>query len=408
MKTSALPNSGSLAGEEAVNQMLDPKYSDLIERAKALAREVLAPRAADYDQNAKFPRENFEDLAREGFTSLTLPERFGGRDLYSDPASYAMVLYELGKGCTNTSMLFHMHSSIAHVLTLIGDDEQAARAAEIISSGKIIASYASENTSSLHGKMVMETQARRDGDAYRINGRKYFCSMAGEADYYVLWCQLGEEEDLTKRLYLFLTPADAPGLIVDKEWNAYAMRATASHSMIYDNVKIPLANRIGKGGDPIRSDVLPKFGFGYSAVYLGAGGGAFDWVVDYAKKRVLKPDNVPIAAHPPIQRFIGEMKIALEGALLMVQRAGWMLGHLGAEAAFSAINEAKYVAAEASAMITERAMKVAGGPGLMRDYPLERFHRDARAGLVMPPNTEKCLEFIAKDVVQDGGGALMT
>ncbi|MCE2453499.1 MAG: acyl-CoA/acyl-ACP dehydrogenase, partial [Nitrospinae bacterium] len=288
---------------------INPENEDLLERAKIYAKEILAPRAEKIDQDGIFPRENFNDLAKEGFTSLTLPKDLGGRDLYEDTATYSMVLYELSKGCTNTAMLFHMHSSISHVITYLGTDEQKRRYGEIIRSGKIIASYASENTSSLHGIWRMETKAIRDGDVYRINGRKYFCSMAGEADYYVLWVQLEEEEDLTKSLGLLIAPSDNPGFKIDQEWNSFAMRGTMSHSMIYDDVKIPVEDLVGRGGDPIRPDVLPKFGFGYSAVYLGAGGGAFDWVVNYAQNRKLMPDNVPIASYPAIQRQIGEMKI---------------------------------------------------------------------------------------------------
>ena len=283
---------------------------------------------------------------------------------------------------------------------------KSAGTAKSYADGKIIASYASENTSSLHGVWRMETKAIRDGDVYRINGRKYFCSMAGEADYYVLWVQLEEEEDLTKSLGLLIAPSDNPGFKIDQEWNSFAMRGTISHSMIYDDVKIPVEDLVGRGGDPIRPDVLPKFGFGYSAVYLGAGGGAFDWVVNYAQTRKLMPDNVPIASYPAIQRQIGEMKIALEGAILMLQRAGWMINAHGADKAYGAINEAKYVCAEASAFITEKALKVAGGPGLFRHNPLQRFHREARAGLIMPPNTEKCLELTAKTVLEGSANVL--
>jgi alkylation response protein AidB-like acyl-CoA dehydrogenase len=388
---------------------INPKFADLPERAKSIARDILAPRADEYDQEARFPRENFEDLAREGFTALTLPEHLGGRDLYGDPEAYSMVLYELAKGCTSTAMLFHMQSSIIHVLTcILGNPEQSERYAKAIHEGKIFASHASERTSSLHGKMVMDTHAAPSGDGYVINGRKYFCSMAGEADYCVLWCQLGEDDDLSKSLYLFIASSGDPGMKIDKEWDAFSMRSTRSSSMTYENVKIAANDIVGNGGDPIRPDVLPKFGYGYSAVYLGAGGGAFDWVLDYAKKRKLQPDNVPIATYPPISRQLGEMKIALDGALLMVRRAGWLMGAQGAGAAYGAINEAKYAAAETAAAITEKAIQIAGGAGLMRHYPLQRFHRDARAGLIMPPNTEKCLEIAGKTAAEGKAGALMT
>lgn len=387
---------------------ITPANEDLVEKAKTYAKEIFQKRAEKYDREGCFPRENFDDLSRFGFTSLTLPKKYGGRDLYSDPSTYAMVIYELSKACTNTAMLFHMHSSITHVITLLGTEKQSEFYANEVKNGKIFASWASENTSSLHGQMVMDTKAKLTKNCYLVNGKKYFCSMAGEADYYVLWCQLEDEEDLSKSIVLLVSPSNSPGFIIQDKWNAFAMRGTMSHSMLYKNVKIPAENLIGTPGDAIRPDVLPKFGFGYSAVYLGAGGGAFDWVTNYAKKRKLKPDNVPIANFPNIQTRIGKMKVQLESALLMIQRAGWLIGTEGAENAYGAINEAKYVAAKTAAMITENAMQIAGAPSLLRDTPLERFHREARAGLVMPPNLEKSLELSAKIFVEGTASSLMT
>jgi alkylation response protein AidB-like acyl-CoA dehydrogenase len=387
---------------------ITPENEDIVEKARIYAKEILHKRAEKYDREGLFPRENFEDLSKVGFTSLTLPKKYGGRDLYSDPATYAIVLYELSKACTNTAMLFHMHSSITHVITFLGTEDQSEFYSKEVKKGKIFASWASENTSSLHGQMVMDTKAKLNEDHYLVNGRKYFCSMAGEADYYVLWCQLEDEEDLSKSIVLLIAPSSTPGFIIEDNWNTSAMRGTMSHSMEYNNIKIPLENLIGNPGDAIRPDVLPKFGFGYSAVYLGTGGGAFDWVIDYAKKRKLKPDNIPISNFPNIQIRIGEMKVQLESALLMVQRAGWLIGTNGAENAYGAINEAKHIAAKTAAMITENAMQIAGAPSLLRNYPLERYHREARAGLVMPPNIEKSLELSAKAFVEGSAGSLMT
>ncbi len=377
----------------------NPKNSDLIERAKALAKDALAPRAAGYDREGRFPRESFDDLIREGFTCLTLPEDLGGRDLFADPVSYVMVLHEIAKGCTNTAMLLHMHNAITHFLVTLGTQAQKERLASLVRAGKIIASYGGESGTSSQWNRQLDTRAKRTGEGYLINGEKVFCSMAGEADYYTVWCQLGEDPDVRKSLSLLLAPADDPGFTINKKWNAYAMRGTVSHGILIENVKVPADALFGEGGDPLRPDIIPKFGLGYAAVYLGAGAAALDWAVAYARKRKLKPDNLPIATYQPIQRQLGEMKVALEQALLMIQRAAWTLGTCGPEAAVQPISAAKYTAAEASALITDKAIKVAGGPGMMRDYPLERLHREARAGLVMPPNSEKCLDITAKTII---------
>ena len=379
---------------------LNPKNQDLFERAKKIAGESLAPRAEMYDREARFPRESFDMLIREGFTSLTLPEKFGGGELYSDPTAYVMILHELAKGCVNTAMLLHMHNSITHFLITLGTPAQQERVAAIVRGGKIIASHGGEAGTSTQWNRRLDTRAERIGDKYVINGRKVFCSMAGEADYYTLWVQVGDDPDVRKSLSFLLCPADHPGFTIDDQWNSYAMRGTVSHGLRIENVDVPADCLIGKGGDPIRVDITPKFGLGYSAVYLGAGAAAYEWVLDYARNRKLKPDNVPITSYQPIQRLIGEMKIELEKGLLMIQRAAWTLKTFGAEEAFPAISAAKFTAAEASASITDKAIKIAGGSGLLRDYPLERYHREARAGLVMPPNSEKCLDTVAKSLIE--------
>jgi len=380
---------------------LNSKSQELFGRARKIAKEYLAPRAEDYDRKAKFPRESFDILIREGFTCLTLPEKFGGHELYSDPTAYVMILHELAKGCTNTAMLLHMHNSITHFLITLGTPAQQERIASIVRDGKIIASHGGEATTSTQWNRKLDTRAEQIGDKYVINGRKVFCSMAGEADYYTLWAQVGDNPDVRKSMSFLICPADHPGFAIDGQWNSYAMRGTVSHGLLIENVDVTTDCLIGKGGDPIRVDITPKFGLGYSAVYLGAGAAAYEWILNYARKRKLKPENVPITSYQPIQRLIGEMKIELEKGLLMIQRAAWTLKSFGPEKAFPEISAAKFTAAEASASITDNAIKVAGGSGLLRNCPLERYHREARGGLVMPPNSEKCLDTVAKSLIEE-------
>ncbi len=379
---------------------LQPKNLALYERAKVLSKELLAPRARRYDDEARFPRENFDALAKEGFTRLTLPEENGGSDIFSDPITYVMILFELSKGCTNTALLLHMHNSITHFLMTLGTPAQRENLSALVRDGKIIASHGGESGTSTQWKRKLDTHAKRVGEKFVINGRKVFCSMAGEADYYTLWVQIGDDWDVRKSMCFLFCPADHPGFTIDSRWNSYALRGTASHSLKIENVEVSADSLFGKGGDPIRVDITPKFGLGYSAVYLGVGAAAYEWVLDYARNRELKPDNVPIASYQPIQRLIGEMKIEMEKALLMIQYAAWTLKTFGAEEAFPIISAAKYTASEASASITDKAMKVAGGAGLLRENPLERLHREARSGLVMPPNSEKCLDSVAKSIVE--------
>ncbi len=379
---------------------IESKNKVLYERAKVISKEILAPRAHVYDREAKFPRENFDDLIREGFTCLTLPGEYGGPDLYSDPVTYVMILFELSKGCVNTALLLHMHNSITHFLITLGTSDQKKHIADLVNDGKIIASHGGESGTSTQWNRKLDTRAELVDGKYVINGRKVFCSMAGEADCYTLWVQVGDDWDVRKSMCFLLCPADHPGFTIDNKWNSYALRGTVSHGIKIENVDVPANCLIGKGGDPIRVDITPKFGLGYAAVYLGVGAAAYEWALEYSRNRRLKPTNNPISSYQPIQRLLGEMKIEMEKALLMVQRAAWTLQAFGAEEAYPLISAAKFSASEASASITDNAVKLAGGAALLEDHPLERLHREARSGLVMPPNSEKCLDTVAKSVIE--------
>ena len=151
---------------------LNPKNETLIAQARELARNVLARYATNAKQ--RFPRESFDALTREGFTRLTLPESYGGQALWSDPVCYAMVFHELSKGCTNTAMTLHMHSSILYFLLTLSDEEQKIRFAEAAANGAIFGSHAGEAASSPQWNRTITTRARKEGDVYVSTARSIF------------------------------------------------------------------------------------------------------------------------------------------------------------------------------------------------------------------------------------------
>jgi alkylation response protein AidB-like acyl-CoA dehydrogenase len=375
---------------------LKNKNKDLVDKAKEISTNILAPNADKFDSNAEFPRNNFDKLAEIGFTKLTLPIEDGGRDLYSDPTTYVTVFYELAKGCGSTAMTLHMHNSVLFSLMNLGTKEQIHRYKKFAKEGKIFASHAAEITTNAQWKRDVSTIISEKNKEFFLNGEKYFCTMAGEADFYVIWALLENSKNTSEGLRFAVVDSKNKGFSIVRRWDAYAMRATSSHSMKYENVKLNEEDIVGKAGDVDRLDLVPKFALGYSAIYLGIGAAALDWTISYAKKRKLKPDNIPIASYPQIQRLLGKMNISHEAAKLMVLKAAWKLEKFNTEEAFLAINEAKYAASKASASITDNAIQVLGGPSLFKKYPIQRFHRDARAGLVMPPNSDRALISIAE------------
>ena len=140
-----------------------------------------------------------------------------------------------------------------------------------------------------------------------IDGVKHFCTMALGASYYMVWCALDGGTDMGKALLQALVPADTPGIATDGKWNTLGMRATFSPSVTFTGVRVAEDATLGDPGAALRVGVVESFALGYAAVYLGHRRGALAFAIDYAKKRVVKPENIAVAQDPTVQRHIGEL-----------------------------------------------------------------------------------------------------
>jgi alkylation response protein AidB-like acyl-CoA dehydrogenase len=378
------------------NKVVFPLAADqraLVERVAALSRERFAPRAARYDAESIFPTENYADLRAAGLLGLTVPKEYGG--LGTDPLTYVHCLLEIAKGCSSTALTFNMHSTIITFLTAIGSEEQKQRYfGEVVRGGKLIASIGSEPESSFRDKFVFQTVFRPVAGGYHVSGLKHFCSMGDAADYYfVSGIREGSTSAHEGVLSALIRRTD-PGVKVEGIWNATGMRGTISHTIRYDSF-VDQRDVIGAPGQLLSVD-LSGFALGYGATYLGIGEAAFDFIVEYAKTKTFKPSTEPFSHHPLTQRSIAEMGTAIRAARLLLCEAARVKIEGDKEATMLAVNQAKYFGAEVGAMVTERAIRLAGGRGILKELPLERWHRDALAGPVMPPSNDRCLETIGK------------
>jgi alkylation response protein AidB-like acyl-CoA dehydrogenase len=182
--------------------------------------------------------------------------------------------------------------------------------------------------------------------------------------------------------------------MVERTWNAVGMRATRSDTIQFDTF-VGRSDVLGGPGAYLKAD-LAGFGLGYAAVYLGIAEAAYEYILEYARTKVIKPATAPMSHHPLVQRTLAEMATAVRVARLLLADAAQVKGHGDPTAASLAINQAKYLCAEAGTSVTQQAMRLAGGRGILKDLPLERWHRDSLAGPVMPPANDRCLETIGK------------
>jgi len=382
---------------------LDESRDGLIARLDRLTRERIGPRAAEYDAAAQNPVESWRDLWREGFLGAAIPEAHGGLGL--DMATYIAAIRTIAQGCASTAMTVHMHSTVLRFIDALGDETQKRRYfAEVRSHGRLFGSWGSEPAVSLSRTLLMETTIREDGPAFVVDGVKYFCTMALGASRYMVWCALDGGTDMSKSLVLALLPAEAPGIATDGRWNTLGMRATYSPSVTFTGVRVPRDAILGQPGSAIRVGVVEAFALGYAAVYLGVAEAALGFAIDYAKKRVVKPENVAVAQDPAVQRHVGELSAHLDAALLVLadSAARWEGADVTARGTLA--NKAKFLATEVALEVTSKVIQLVGGRGAWKDYPAERAFRDVRTSTLMPPTMDRMLEGIGKSALGLGTG----
>ena len=372
---------------------LTDEQRGLIDRAAALARERFAPRAARHDAEASFPCENYADLRAAGLLALTVPREHGGTG--ADAVTYVHALRAIARGCSATALTFNMHSTVTTFLAELGTAEQKARwFGEVVGRGARIGSITSEPEQSFRDRFVLNTVFRRAAGGYHVDGVKQFCSLGEAADYYFVTGIVEGATSARDGVISAMIPRDDPGVKIEATWNATGMRGTISHTIRY-HCAVGDENVVGRPGQFLTLD-LQGFALGYAAVYLGIGDAAFEFLVDYARTRPQRPSTEPMSHHPLVQRTVAEVGTAIRTAGLLLHEAAGIKMAGDREATMLAVNQAKTYAADVGLMATERAMRLAGGRGILKDLPLERWHRDALAGPVMPPANDRCLETAGK------------
>jgi alkylation response protein AidB-like acyl-CoA dehydrogenase len=382
---------------------LSAEAQQVVERVQRLTRERIAPRAAEYDQAGANPVESWRELWAEGYLASAIPRAHGGLGL--DMPTYVAVVRTIAQGCANTAMTLHMHSTVMRFIDTLGTEAQKRRYfPEVVRFGKLFGSWGSEPAVSLSRTFLMETAIRKHGDDWVIDGVKHFCTMALGASYYMVWCALDGEADMGKALLQALVPADATGIATDGKWNTLGMRATFSPSVTFKGVRVGGDATLGRPGSAMQVGVVESFGLGYAAIYVGVAEAALAFAIDYARQRVVRPENVAVAQDPTVQRHIGELTARLHAARLVLDEAGasWAAADMVERALLA--NRAKYLATEVGLDVTSKVIQVVGGRGAYKDYPAERAFRDVRTATLMPPTVDRMLEAIGKSAlgIQEG------
>ena len=272
------------------------RHRKWVDLAEELGRDAFAPRAAMLDAENRFPFENYDDLRASGLLALMVPESYGG--IGADSFTYATVLGKIAQGCASTGLTFNMHSAILYFLRYIATPAQQERYfGEVVTDGAVFSSITSEPGISFRHKGRVRTHIERDGDGYRLTGRKIFCSLSTGATYYFTWSFLEGAESLADGLLTVLIPTDRDGIVILDDWNTIGMRATASNSIDFQNVRIEPEDVVGEVG-AILGQNMSIWSVGYTAVYIGIAEAAFEYCVN--AMRTPRSDGSPPRSEDPL------------------------------------------------------------------------------------------------------------
>lgn len=372
---------------------LTKEQEQLVEKAKWLAEEKLAPRATHYDKTSTHPKESWNDIWENGLLGIAIPKEFGGLGL--DMLSYLLVVENLTQGCTSTGMTVHMHSVVQRFITELGTQEQKKKFfAEVVEDGRVFGSWGSEPARRGGTGTADSIVSEREG-GYYLNGTKHFCTMAGATRRSIVHSTM-KDMDAVSGYILAIPSEDAPGQSIVGEWDTLGMRATISPGVKFENCELDEDEVLGTPGRGDKLGIGQSFGLGYAAVYVGAAQKALDFVKDYSSNTRFEPDPEPMSHTLPVQQRVTEMAMALEGARLSIYRAAsfWADATPYERAVLSA--KAKYLATEAALMVTEKAIQTVGGRSAHSSNPLGRIFRDVRTCTLMPPNTDRQMQIIGR------------
>lgn len=353
---------------------LTEEHEMIRKMVRDFAENEVAPTAAERDEEERFDREIFDKMAELGLTGIPWPEEYGG--IGSDYLAYCIAIEELSRVCASTGVTLSAHTSLAGwPIYKFGSEEQKQKYLRPMAQGEKIGAYGLTEPSSGSDAGGMRTTAKLVGDEYIINGSKIFITNGGIADTYVVFA-LTDPESKQKGTSAFIIEKDFPGFSVGKKEKKLGIRSSPTTEIIFDECRVPKENLLGKEGDGFKIAMMTLDGGrnGIAAQAVGIAQGALDAAVDYAKERV--QFGKPISAQQGIGFKLAEMATGVEASRLLTYQAAWLESvglPYGKESAMS-----KLFAGDTAMKVTTEAVQVFGGYGYTKDYPVERFMRDAK------------------------------
>jgi alkylation response protein AidB-like acyl-CoA dehydrogenase len=381
------------------DDLLTAEQREIRDLVRTVARERIAPRAAEIDKTAEFPWDVVEVFRENGIFGTLADEAYGG--VGASALQTLVSIEEVSKVCATSGLILAVQELGALAFKLAGSEEQKQRFLPRLATGEALAAYALTEPGSGSDAAAMRTEARRDGDDYVIDGGKRFITNAGLAGVYVVFAKTDPAAG-HGGITAFVVEADTPGFQVGRIEAKMGIKGSTTGEVFLDGCRVPAANRLGEEGEGWRlaMRILDRSRPAIAAQGLGLAQGATDYAVEYARTRETMGE--PIARHQLVAAMLAEMETRCEAARGLLYRCGRLIdsGADGGELTKLSAMTKLYCTDSAMAVTTD-AVQVLGGYGYMQEYPVERMMRDAKITQIYEGTNQIQRLVIAREMLRE-------
>jgi alkylation response protein AidB-like acyl-CoA dehydrogenase len=384
---------------------LTDEQLEVRELVRTLARERIAPRAAEIDASHEFPWDVVELFREHELFGLLFDESVGGAGTGTLLALVAIE--EISKVCATSGLILAVQELGSLGLKLAGTEEQKARFLPRLASGEWLAAYALTEAGSGSDSAAMRTTARREGDDYVVAGSKRFITNAAVASVYTVFAKTDPDAGHAG-ISAFVVEADTPGFEVARLEPKMGISGSTTGELTFDEARIPATNRLGEEGEgfKIAMRILDRSRPGVAAQGLGIGQGATDYALEYARTR--ETMGKPIAEHQLIAAKLADMETRCAGARGLLYRFGRMVDDGASDAELTKASAmAKLACTDTAMWVTTEAVQILGGYGYIKEYPVERMMRDAKITQIYEGTNEVQRLVIAREMLKESRAFLL-
>lgn len=325
-------------------------------------------------EEGEFPREILKKMGELGLMGIPVPEEYGGSEM--DFISYIIAIHEISKVSATVGVILSVHTSVGtNPILYFGTEEQKKKYVPKLAAGEYLGAFCLTEPSAGSDAASLKTRAVKKNGHYVLNGSKVFITNGGEADVYIVFASTNPEAG-TKGVSAFIVEKDTPGFIVGKDEHKMGLYGSRTVQLTFEDMKVPEENLLGQEGEgfKIAMSNLDSGRIGIAAQALGIAEAALEAATDYAKERV--QFGKPIAAQQGVGFKLADMATSVEAAKLLIYRAAQLRSEgqkCGIEASM-----AKLFTSRTAVEVTTEAIQVFGGYGYTKEYPVERYFRDAK------------------------------